>query len=153
MTACNNVTSNTACWDRTGSSSVRLTPFLNQLGSDLVSISYALDPFSYLLFFYYWFITKSHHESQHSQRWEEYQTLSTEKKQNYFSTKSAPFIESIHAYFGKSDELKFCIKQELVDVIIDVFFHPDHHGDISHSRTFVLYLSLLSLNPDKPNTL
>ena len=48
-------------------------------------------------------ITKSHHESQHSQRWEEYQTLSAEKKQNYFSTKTASFIESMPAYFGKSD--------------------------------------------------
>lgn len=83
---------------------------------------------------------KSHHESQHSQRWEEYQTLSAEKKQNYFSTKTASFIESMHAYFGKSDELKFYIKQELVDVIVgDVFFHPDDHGGISHSRTLSIF--------------
>lgn len=69
---------------------------------------------------------KSHHEGQHAESWEYYQTLSNEDKIDFFSGKKK-LVNTLHHHLDTaSDLLTFKIKPSIVDVIIgDLFFRDD----------------------------
>ncbi len=69
---------------------------------------------------------RSHHESQHTDLWAEYSTLSNEEKRTHFDGKTNR-ANTLHRYVDlESDSLTFHVSAPIVDVIIsDLFFRPN----------------------------
>jgi len=75
---------------------------------------------------------RNHHESQHESRWRTYQSLPIADKRTFFENK-VKFKHTLHHTLGGGEpSLTFEIDATIFeDIIGDMFFHPDNHGQLT----------------------
>ena len=78
---------------------------------------------------------RDHHRLNHNTRWAEYERLSTEDKETYFTDKTR-FKNTISSHFGQSSmQLIYKIDATIVDKIIgEMLFHPDEQDGMNHTN-------------------
>ena len=86
---------------------------------------------------------KKHHDSQHPKQWERYQLLSYSEQVKQFIDQTQ-FRDTLDSHFRKqTSHLTFEITAPIVDIIIgEMFFHPNDHGSVSHTRALRLFISV-----------
>jgi len=86
---------------------------------------------------------RAHNESQHSEKWEEYTSLGEDERKVFFDGVT-PVRNSLRAHFEGEVSLRFEIKRDIVQVLIeDLLFDPEADDAVAERATALRFFTVL----------